>query len=266
MFRRTPALARAAIAALAVAVAGGPAACKGKGNDLPPGAGSGPAPAATAAAPTKPPAGAPAAAIPGAATAAAAPATPASPEIHLTPPSYPDSVQGLENLMDGLVQAIEDDSSTEMERLLRSLQLPQPDAWFRGHFDGPTADKLLKEYQPVHDGIGHLQRNLKQLIDGGQNQVHAERYDKPDDPAEVGYQSKALAKMKTPTALYSVRITTPDGKRVFHVWSFVHDQGTFRFVGKMRAAADVPPPPAAGRDPLEFRLRDAARVKAMNGK
>jgi hypothetical protein len=46
---------------------------------------------------------------------------------------------------------------------------------------------------------------------------------------------------------------------VFHVWSFVHHEGTFRFVGKLQRVADRPPAPGK-RDPLEFRQSDQVRL------
>jgi hypothetical protein len=123
---------------------------------------------------------------------------------------------------------------------------------------GPT---LLAEQEPQRTGIGWLARHIKGRIESGLVSIRAERFDAPDEPEAVGYQSAALRRMARRVPLYSVRFATPDGKKTWHVWSFVHHQGTFRYVGKMRRVADGSPP-AHGRDPLEFRLSDAARAKA----
>lgn len=105
---------------------------------------------------------------------------------------------------------------------------------------------------------------MKVLIDGGRTAVHAERFADAEQPGAVGYQCLALASMKKRVPLYSVRLTLPDGKRPWHLWSFVHHAGTFRYVGKLRGV-EKRPPPADGRDPLEYRPSDAGEVKASMG-
>ena len=177
-------------------------------------------------------------------------------------PIYPDSVQGLENLMTALVRALQDDDATEKSRLLLSLQLPEPGAWFAEIFGPELGPRLLAEHQPQRGGIGWLASHIKGRIDTGLVVIHAERFEAPNQQASVGYQSAALARMKQRVPLYSVRFATPDGKKTWHVWSFVHHQGTFRYVGKMRKVEDRAAP-EDGRDPLEYRLSDSARVKAI---
>jgi hypothetical protein len=176
-------------------------------------------------------------------------------------PIYPDSVQGLESLMTALVKALQDDDATEKSRLLMSLQLPDPRGWFQQVFGAQLAPRLVAEHERTRSGIGWLASHIKGRIDTGLVVIHAERFEAPGQSAAVGYQSAALAKMVQRVPLYSVRFSTPDGNKTWHVWSFVHQHGTFRYVGKMRKV-ESRPPPGDGRDPLEYRLGDAARVKA----
>lgn len=205
-------------------------------------------------------------------------ASPAAPSVSVTPPpgaapapvvmpvepSYPDTTQGLEGLMTALVKAIQDGDAAEKARLLQSLQLPAANAWFREVFGPSLGPELLAEQDPQRAGIGWLASHIKGRIDTGLTAIHAERFDAPSQPASVGYQSEALARMQQRVPLYSVRFASPDGKRIWHVWSFVHHRATFRYVGKMRRVANRPPP-VDGRDPLEYRLSDAARVRASMG-
>jgi hypothetical protein len=186
----------------------------------------------------------------------------AAPVVLPAEPIYPDSVQGLESLMTALVKALQDDDATEKSRLLLSLQLPDPRAWFGEVFGGALGARLLDEHERTRNGIGWLASHIKGRIDTGLVVIHAERFEVPNQAASVGYQSEALGKMQRRVPLYSVRFSTPDGKKTWHVWSFIHHQGTFRYVGKMRKVDDRAPP-AEGRDLLEYRLGDAARVKAM---
>ena len=201
-----------------------------------------------------------------------APVAPAVPAVGAPPapvvmpvePSYPDTTQGLEGLMTALVKAIRDGDEPEKTRLLQSLQLPAADAWFREVFGPGLGSALLAEQDPQRAGIGWLGSHIKGRIETGLSSIQAERFDAPNQPASVGYQSEALARMQQRVPLYSVRFASPDGKRTWHVWSFVHHRGTFRYVGKMRGVSSRTPP-AGGRDPLEYRLRDAARVRSSSG-
>lgn len=258
MRRHTPALLRAAGLSVLVAAAAGTglAACKDKGggdDGSPASAQAGGAGQAANKPGDKTP--------PPLSIQAAAPA----PEVRPAAVTYEDSIQGLESLMGQLVKAIQDDQPTEEARLLASLRLPDPASWFRKVFDGPVADRLIAEYAPLSEGIGYLQNVLKPLINSGQTAVKVERFDKPKLPAEVGYQSEALARMRAPVPLYSVRLTTADGHKTFHLWSFVYEDGSFRYVGKMRGVLEHPPK-TDKRDLLEYRLRDVDRVKAMDAK
>lgn len=183
------------------------------------------------------------------------------PEVRPVAPTYADSVQGLESLMRTLVSAIQNDDTGEEARLLESMRLEDPKAWFNDVFEPRIAERLIAEYEPLGAGIGHLVNALKGPIDAGQTDVKADRFDAPDMQGATGYQQAALARMKKKVPLYSVRLSTRDGKRTFHVWSFVHQNGTFRLVGKMRAVEDKPPALVGGRDPLEYREIDRQRVK-----
>jgi hypothetical protein len=187
------------------------------------------------------------------------------PEVRPGPPTYADSVQGLESLMRTLVGAIQNDDAAEEARLLESMRLDDPKAWFIEVYEPRIAERLLAEYEPLKGGIGHLVNALKGPIDAGQTDVKADRFDAPDQPGATGYQQAALARMKKKVPLYSVRLSTKDGKRTFHVWSFVHDGVTFKLVGKMRAVEEKPPALVGGRDPLEYREIDRERVKQAGG-
>ncbi len=187
------------------------------------------------------------------------------PEVKPGPPTYPDSVQGLESLIRSLVTAIQNDDTAEEARLLESMRVADPKAWFNEVFEPRIAERLIAEYEPLAGGIGHLVNALKGPIDAGQTDVKADRFDAPDMQGATGYQQAALARMKKKVPLYSVRLSTKDGKRTFHVWSFVHQDGTFRLVGKMRAVEEKPPALVGGRDPLEYREIDRQRVKQAGG-
>jgi hypothetical protein len=147
---------------------------------------------------------APATASPKTSDAAGGTAGNPQPEVTPVPPTYPDSVQGLESLMRSLVGAVQNDDTAEEARLLESMRLEDPKAWFAEIFEARIADRLVAEYEPLAGGIGHLVNALKGPIDAGQTDVKADRFDAPDMQGATGYQQAALAHMKKKVALYSV--------------------------------------------------------------
>src|SRR5262245_34513474 len=149
-------------------------------------------------------------------------------------PYYPATVRGLESLMGALVKALQEDDAAEQSRLLLSLRLPEPGKWFRDEFGAELGPRLLAEHEPLRTGIGWLARHIEAHLEAGLVSIHCDRFDAPGAPGAVGYQRQALARMKQLVPLYSVRFSTSDGKKTWHVWSFVHNRGTFRYVGKMR--------------------------------
>jgi hypothetical protein len=115
------------------------------------------------------------------------------------------------------------------------------------------------------EDIGSLGVTLRALVKTDQTKVKVDRFTKADDPGAVGYQVKAIELSKKPLELYSVRLTDED-KKVFHVWSFVHEDGTFRYVGKLRELLTDKQrtiSPVSKHDTLEFTAEDAARIMAV---
>lgn len=172
---------------------------------------------------------------------------------------YGDDPDALEALMGDLGRALTAGDDARTARLLASLRLPDYEAWFAATFGERLGERIAADYRPHHDDIGQLAELLGPLLRAPGLRIDAERFARAGDPAATGYQSAALAVMKAREPLYSVRLAT--GDELFHLWSFVHEGGTFRYVGKLSAAAGTRPP-RRGRDPLEFRQRDADRVTA----
>jgi hypothetical protein len=176
----------------------------------------------------------------------------------VTPPvvpiTYEDSVTGLEQMAKDLMTATRGGNPQRSKELLFALKLPDYENWFIAHFGKELGQRAAEEYKPFYEDIGLLEVVLMQLsVDEKQEEVEGKRIVDPNDPEAVGYQSEALLKMIKPVPLYSVRYKQPNGQKVFHLWSFVYEKGTFRYVGKMLKAVNATPPPAGQPDPKEFR-------------
>lgn len=181
-------------------------------------------------------------------SAGAADAAPAAP--------YENSTAGLEALLTDLVTAVQSHDRARARALAESLALDAPERWFRDVFGDTLGPALDADYAPHAPRLAELVDLIEQLVDRGQTRVSAERFERAEDPAAVGYQARAIQAMRRPVPLYSARLRDAGGQRVFHLWSFVYQAGRFRWVGKMK--------PAAGADadePLdELRRRDRERL------
>ena len=173
-------------------------------------------------------------------------------------PRYPENPSGLEDLLMDLGSAERDGNREVADRLLYSLRLEDARAFFEATFPAPLAEALADGYRPYSEDIGVLGRVLAEKRGQGLTDFRVERFAAAGNPDSTGYQSAALAAMEAPTPLYSVRLISPTGGRVFHIWSFAHVGDTFRYLGKMKAVARAEL--ASGRDLLEYRLGDAEKI------
>lgn len=187
---------------------------------------------------------------------------PAPPDARPVPAvQYDESTEGLTELVTDLIDAVARDDEPDIARLLASLRLPEYESWFPMIFGDQRGAALASAYRPQYEEIGLLVDVLREQRRAGLSEVGVERFQSADAPKATGYQSAALDTMKSPVALYSVRLSTPSGARTFHLWSFVYEGGTFRYVGKMKAVTGKPTP--EGRDLLEYRLVDAERIRKV---
>jgi hypothetical protein len=169
--------------------------------------------------------------------------------------SYPQSTAGLEQLMGDIMGATKA-GQARADVLLRSLQLPDSKSWFREHFGDELGTTLAAGYQQVASNTTQMSALFERLIATDRIRIDVERFDGPKDDAAVGYQHKALERMKDRVPLYSVRFVKVGESHGFHLWSFAYVAGSFRWVGMMKRVYDDPP---SGKvDTRLLRVRDVA--------
>jgi hypothetical protein len=167
---------------------------------------------------------------------------------------YPATSAGLEDMMSALIDAVRAKRTDDVEAATARLELPDHARWFDATFGETVGARLSAEYEPVRGQFAQLARVIEGLIAANQTQMTVEKFTDEHDPAATGYQHLALAAMKRSTALYSVRLTGGDDDDGFHIWSFVHESGTFRWIGKLKAVREEA---AAEPDLLELRVAAA---------
>jgi hypothetical protein len=203
----------------------------------------------------------------------ASPKSSASDRAAVAPIEYPETGDGLAQLFGDMLDALRDGDRARAVALANSLELSSPATWFVETFGADLGAKLSEAYTPMRGQFEQLLDVLAELIDNKQTEISVEQFSRSNDQAATGYQAQALDAMKRPTTLYSVRLSGADG--VFHMWSFVYEGKSFRWVGKMKQAAKEPRGKDGGgdtgagedgEDPGELRGRDAKSADKGKGK
>jgi hypothetical protein len=174
--------------------------------------------------------------------------------------NYAESNDGLERLMKDLKTAILADDEAEIALLLASLRLEDDKSFLQKTFGKALGATLSAEYKPLREEIGDLAKHLKRKYEDGLSNIETFSFAGQNMQTATGYQNAALEKMQVKRTLYSVRLLNSDKKKSFHLWSFVHFEGSFRYVGKLSAVASKQT--NNGLDLNELRKEDADRLIA----
>lgn len=168
-----------------------------------------------------------------------APLAPAPPAGATSEGAVPDTLAAFHARMQQLIAACKADDAAAAEADARTLLLSDPGAWFARAFGAEHArvPMLVQEYQAKAEQLPALPGAIRARLRAGQDVLLTERFVDPEDDLATGYQAVALRKMTRPIALYSLRLMKPDADSGWHLWSFAHVDGTFRFVGQMLALA-----------------------------
>ena len=179
------------------------------------------------------------------------------------PQDHPATTGGLAAQLGELFVAQESGEEAIIELHVATLGLPKPRTWFRDHFGAKRARRLVRGYQPIADNLEQVANLMKKLRSDGLSELAVSKHQLVDDYQAVVYQTRALKVMQIAAPLYSVRFQSKPKDKVFHLWSFVHVDGRFRYVGKMKTLAKADK--VGGRDLNEFRPADAAKLRAAAG-
>ena len=149
--------------------------------------------------------------------------------------SYPDTTDGMKSLIEAIYNAAKANDKDKLAVYIRSLKLPDRDAWFKKVFGEALGGQLSIEYRDqLYEFDDQNTTLFKDLVSSSRSKVIAFKFDKPGDPRATGLQDAALKVMKIPTPLYSVRAVKPGEDRGTQIWSFVYVDGGFRFIGELQ--------------------------------
>lgn len=145
---------------------------------------------------------------------------------------YPDTAQGLEQLVRDAVAAAADPAKDR--EMSESLRLPDSQAWFTSVFGDEVGKLAEAEYQVLVGRGGRITSVIARTVGGGASVIKVSKSESSDAPDAARDERKALMAMKKKVPLYRVELLRPGEDLGTSVHSFVHVGGTFRFVGRIR--------------------------------
>ncbi len=180
--------------------------------------------------------------------------------------NYPDTQDGLEHFAKDLLKAHKPGNQPdEVQRLVLSLALPNPRAWFSMVF-GEHA------YEPLAQAYARNQTSLLQEVDAavvtaardGYSEIRAKKYEKSCDDSAGELTFPLLMARITPVPLYELRMINASSFRRISI--FAHVDGTFRYVGPLNIPNEFAPakdakPPA--RIPVKGDVQAAKVLKRV---
>jgi hypothetical protein len=127
-------------------------------------------------------------------------------------------------------------NADKVKAAINGLKLADYEKWFAGTFDADAAKGLTAEYEEMlaafEQEFGKL---LEKVVKGGETEVLVYMSVPGGLMSEAtGLQKDAIAAMKTPCPLFTVKFVKPGERSGVSVWSIIYRNGSFSFVGKMR--------------------------------
>jgi len=152
--------------------------------------------------------------------------------------TYKDTAASFDQFAQDFIGTIKNNKKSEFDAIVSTFDLPDAKAWFDKTFGPEAGPRLYAEYEanPMKDWKRGWPELREMIVDQGRDTIATSRHDSPDDEMATGHQANAIRAMKTPVALYRIQLTRPDGEKSFTLWSFVHEGGKFRFIGKTKKA------------------------------
>ena len=148
--------------------------------------------------------------------------------------SYPETTDGLKRLTEDILAATKSGDKAKVSLLVKSLQMSDYEAWFNKTFGSGKGARLSADYKShLSDFETGATDIFTKMVAEGKTEVRVSRFDKAGNSEATGAQNQALAGMKEPAPLYSVRMVRPGEDLGMHLWSFIYADGSFRFAGKM---------------------------------
>jgi hypothetical protein len=149
------------------------------------------------------------------------------------PIAYPDTAEGLQQLVTDAAAAASANPD-RAKQIDESLVLPNAEAWFITVFGDDAGKTAYADYAPMAARVGSLSNVFAGNMGAGNTQIRVTKVDDSTTPGASRDQRNAMMAMKTKVPLYRVEMLAPGADLGFSLASFAYVDGAFRFVGSTR--------------------------------
>jgi TonB family protein len=175
-------------------------------------------------------------------------------------PAYPESEDGLKNLVGDIFGAMKSGDTDMASTYFASLEIPDRVAWFTKAFGPVEGPRLEVKHQAlIQQPSGDIRAHFEYAFKGGRTNVEVHVLRGTAD-AKSGMSRAILDAMVQPLPLYSADGTSPTEQYPASIGDFVYVDGGFRFVDPQVFLALSTAPP------LRIRVSGDVAVKSLDHK
>lgn len=155
-----------------------------------------------------------------------------------SPPPPPGSPAALQELAEELVRLARAGARDRLEARARELLLADAAAFFRRVYGEETGAALARGYeQRAPELASRLAATFAARAEEGRTRVRAVQHEDPRAPDVQGLLAEALERMQRPVPLFSLVFLGSSGQVPYRMWSFVQEDGGFRYLGRLPGLA-----------------------------
>jgi TonB family protein len=182
--------------------------------------------------------------------------------------SYPDTQQGLEELLGELMKLAKANDEQTLAAYVKSLALPDPDGWFKSVFGDERGPQYAAASAASRLGINtSIPATLASLLKEKKKLIVAHRFESSCDNFATSKEYPLLLQRESPVPLYDARFQDSATEMIWQYFAYV--DGGFRYVGNLAAYPPALPKkqvaPAgtqSAADAPEKRIRVGGNVAA----
>jgi TonB family protein len=169
--------------------------------------------------------------------------------------AYPETADGLHDLMQRLATAIQKGDSEQGTALVHSLIIPHFGTWFPQVFGAEIGARVAHLYEEsIPDFDAKFKERIEGLVKEGRTDIGVTRFQAPEVPEKDFYAVKLVKAMQNPVSIYAVKMNKLGETARSIPGFFVFEEGSFRYIG-WHALGGVP-------NLLPTRIRVSGNVQA----
>jgi TonB family protein len=183
--------------------------------------------------------------ITGRASTGQAPKTVTPPTRALTLPTYPESADGLKQLIAAVFATLQAGDTEKANLYFKSMAIPNDEDWFATVFGADQGAQLDTKYKELLPELAaEVEQNLGAALSEARTDVTVGVFQKPLDDNVRGLERAVVEAMVNPVRLYTASSNNSSRARSVTLGQFFYVRGGFRYAdNRVLTALSTAPPP-----------------------